>query len=101
MIALRVTKARQKCTEEYSDYDDDFRSARYQPRLRERRPINYSKQLMPANFTQILERESKLLDGIIDASERRKGGEIDSFSSNRHNLGFHRDMQSLLEDTKD
>ena len=88
---MRVTKARQKYTEEYSDYEDDYRSAQYQPRLRERRPINYSKQLMPANFTQILEHESKLMDGIIDASERfKEGGKSkgEIFPLKRNKSGF-------------
>ena len=86
-----MTKARRKYTEEYSDYEEDYRSVQYQPRLRQRQPINYSKQLAPANFTQILEHESKLLDGIMDASERFKDeeksrGEI--FSSKRRKSGL-------------
>ena len=79
-LALRVTKARKKYSEEYSDYEEDFASSRYQPRLRQRRSVDYSKQLMPANFTQILERESKVLDRIIDASAEDQKSSRDFFA---------------------
>lgn len=76
---MRVTKARKKYSEEYSDYEEEYASSRYQPRLRQRRSIDYSKQLMPANFTQILERESKVLDRIIDASAEDRKSSRDFF----------------------
>lgn len=68
--ALRGTKARRKYSEDYSDFEDDYGANIYQPRLRNRPQVNYSKQLMPANFTQILENESKVLDRKIEATER-------------------------------
>lgn len=56
--ALRHTKARTPKPRRDSDYldtEDDFQYPRH--RLRIKQPVNYSKQLMPPNFTQLLDKE--------------------------------------------
>ena len=84
--SLRGTKARNKYIQDDSDYEQDF-SSRRTHRLRNREPVNYTKQLMPANFTQILEKESKALDGYMDQVDRhnedRSGAYRDGFGRSR------------------
>lgn len=90
VLALHVTNARKKYSEEHSDYEEDYTS-RYQPKLRQRQCVDYSKQLMPANFTQILERESKFLDRIMDASAEDRKSSRDFFPSQQMEvvIGHH------------